>query len=256
MPGQRTPRQPPTGLWEVAGGVAPLVLTAALVPVREWFANTNAALLLVLLVVAVTAGSGRRLPGIVAAISSGVWFDALLTRPYQRLAIDDRADVETAALLLVVALAVSELAAWGRRQQAAANRRQRSLAGIREAAAAAAGAATPDAAVRSSCEQLIRLLGLRGCRFDPAPDARRAGRPRLRPDGQIEIDGAVCDIEHFGLPLLHDIDLPVYGESGYAGRFVLTAAAEGRPSLAQRLAAVALAEQVALRVPAPRQVVD
>ncbi|MFI8496908.1 DUF4118 domain-containing protein [Streptomyces sp. NPDC085524] len=45
------------------------------------------------------------------------WFDFFLTEPYQRFAITDRDDVETAVLLLVVGLVVSQLAVRARRLQ-------------------------------------------------------------------------------------------------------------------------------------------
>lgn len=243
MPSSPNPRR--DALWLVPAVAAPPVLAAALVPFRESFANTDAALLLVLLVVAVAAGSGRRLPGVVTALSAGLWFDVLLTRPYQRLSIENRSDVETAVLLLLVGVAVSELADWGRRQQASAGRQAAYVAGIQGAMEAIARASSPDAVVGSACEQLTHLLGLRRCRFDAELAAGRGGHPRLRPDGQVEVDGGVCDIEHFGLPTTRDIDLPVVGERGHRGCFVLSAATGARPSLAQRLAAVALADQVA-----------
>lgn len=239
-------------IWLVVAVGAPLAVTAALVPFQEDVANTNAALLLVLLVVAVAAWSGRRLPGIIAAVSAGVWFDFFLTQPYQRLTIDDRADVETTVLLLLVGVAVSELAVWGRRQQADASRQAGYLAGIQEAVEATTDASTPGAVISSTCEQLTRLLGLRRCRFDlgrgATGGATEGTRPRMRPDGQVEIDGGVCDIEHFGLPTAQDIDLLVFGEGGYRGRFLLSAALGAYPSLAQRLAAVALADQVGARL--------
>ena len=61
-----------------------------------------------------------------AALSSAVWFDFFLTEPYNRLTISDQADIETAALLVLVGIAVTEVALWGRRQQA----RRQSGAGL------------------------------------------------------------------------------------------------------------------------------
>lgn len=225
--------------------VGPLALTVALVPFREGLANTNAALALVLLVVAVAAWSGRRPPGIVSAVSAGVWFDFFLTRPYQRLAIDDRADVETALLLLLVGIAVSELAVWGRRQQADASRRAGYIAGINEAVQATTLASTPGVAIDAVCHQLTQLLGLRRCRFDYGHGVVGGRHPRLRSDGRVEVAGGICDVEHFGLPTEQDVELLLTGEGGYRGRFVLTAGPDARPSLAQRLTAVALADHVA-----------
>jgi K+-sensing histidine kinase KdpD len=101
--------------------LAPLVVSALLVPLRDHLANTQLALVLVLVVVAVAA-SGNRAAGILAAVFAGVWFDFFLTLPYQRFTITDRSDIETFVLLVVVGVAVTELAVWGRRQQALASR--------------------------------------------------------------------------------------------------------------------------------------
>lgn len=77
-----------------AGVAAPLALTAILAPFRGSLPNTDAALALVLVVVAVAA-AGRRLAGVVAAVSAAVWFDFFLSVPYERLTITRRADIET-----------------------------------------------------------------------------------------------------------------------------------------------------------------
>lgn len=52
-----------------AGLLAPLTLTAVLVPFRVSFPNTDAALALVLVIVAVAA-TGSRLAGLLAAVSA------------------------------------------------------------------------------------------------------------------------------------------------------------------------------------------
>src|ERR1700726_2953082 len=124
---------------------APLALAALLVPFRGSFPNTDAALALILVVVAVAA-NGYRLAGILAAVSAAAWFDFFLTQPYERFAITRRADIETTVLLLVIGVAVTEIAVWGRRQHAAASRRAGYLDGINNAArAVAAGGRRPGA---------------------------------------------------------------------------------------------------------------
>jgi K+-sensing histidine kinase KdpD len=52
---------------------------------------------LVLWVVA-AASTGVRLAGVLAALSSAVWFDFFLTAPYLTFVIIDRADIETTVL--------------------------------------------------------------------------------------------------------------------------------------------------------------
>ena len=118
--------------------MAPLVACAVLALFRDSVANTNAALGLVLLIVA-AAATGIRAAGIVAALSSAAWFDFFLTEPYNSFKITDRADFETAVLLVLVGVAVSEVALWGYRQQARVSQEQGYLAGVCSAATVAAG---------------------------------------------------------------------------------------------------------------------
>ncbi len=102
----------------IAAGLAgPLALAAILVPFRTNFANTDAALAMILLVVAVAA-AGNRMAGYVAAVSAAAWFDFFLTRPYEQFTINRATDIETTILLLVIGIAVTEIAVWGRRQHA------------------------------------------------------------------------------------------------------------------------------------------
>ena len=58
----------------VAAIFAPFLVAAALAPFRTSVPNTDAALLMVVVVVAVAA-TGLRLAGYVAAVSAAVWFD-------------------------------------------------------------------------------------------------------------------------------------------------------------------------------------
>jgi hypothetical protein len=62
----------------LAALVVPVAVAAVLVPFRASIPNTDAALALVLVVVAVAA-NGYRLAGILAAVSTAVWFDFFLT---------------------------------------------------------------------------------------------------------------------------------------------------------------------------------
>ena len=63
----------------LAALAAPLLLTLVLVPFRTSFPNTDAALALILVVVAVAA-IGHRVAGALAAASAAAWFDFFLTR--------------------------------------------------------------------------------------------------------------------------------------------------------------------------------
>ncbi len=228
----------------LAAVFAPVVVAASLVPLRSSVDPTNAALLLVVVVVAVAA-LGWRLPGLCAALSAGLSFDFFLTQPYQTLKIDNRADIETTLILLLVGVAVTELAAWGRRQQAEATR----LLGYSEGIQAAVGSVSEDAPldvmIEQVCAQLATVLQVPDCRFDYGSGVFGGDRPRLRPDGQVEVNGAECDVERYGLPLNHELEILLSSGGHYLGRFVLSPKPGARPALTQRLAAVTLADRAA-----------
>jgi K+-sensing histidine kinase KdpD len=222
--------------------IGPFAITLVLVPFRDSFANTNAALILVLAIVAVAA-TGNRFAGALGALSAAVWFDLFLTRPFGRLTIADRADLETTALLLAVGVGVTELAAWGHRQRARADRDAGYLAGIQAAAEAVAAGRSSGDLIDEVSRQLTRVLGLRASRFQYG--VAGLGHPaRLRDDGQVEWQGVMWDVEQRGLPVDTDIELLVENGGRLQGRFLLSAGSELRPSLAQRLVAVTLAAQV------------
>ena len=225
-----------------AAAVAPLLACAVVTPFREDVANTNAALGLVLLVVA-AAATGIRLAGIVAAVSAAVWFNFFLTQPYYRFIIYNQADIETAVLLLLVGIAVTEIALWGRRRQAEASRQEGYLQGVVQTAnLVAAGGSSTEALTQHVADQLVEVLGIDSCRFD-AESAQ--GYPRLERDGTIVQGGRAVDVERHGLPTSSWIELPVQHAGTVHGRFLLTAATRVvRPSLEQRLVAITLADQV------------
>ena len=160
MPGYLT-RDRLAGL---AGLAAPLALAAVLVPFRASVPNTDAALAMLLVVVAVAA-NGDRLAGLLAAASTAVWFDFFLTRPYERFTITRRTDLETTVLLLVIGVTVTEIAVWGRRHYALASRRAGYLDGIHNAARAVASGGSAAALIDQVSSQLVQLLSLRSCVF-------------------------------------------------------------------------------------------
>jgi K+-sensing histidine kinase KdpD len=226
----------------VAGLAAPLALAAILVPFRSSFPNTDAALAMLLVVVAVAA-NGYRLAGILAAVSAAVWFDFFLTRPYERFTITSRDDIETTVLLLVIGVAVTELAVWGRGQYVAASRRAGYLDGINAAAQAVAAGDSPLALVEQVASQLTQVLSLQSCRFQYG--VAGLGQPgRLRHDGTVVVGHRAWDVDAAGLPPGTDIELLVESGGVFQGRFLMTPVPRARPTQEQRLLAVALADQV------------
>jgi K+-sensing histidine kinase KdpD len=224
----------------LAAVAAPLLLTVILVPFRASFPNTDAALALMLVVVAVAA-NGSRVPGIVAAVSAAVWFDFFLTQPYEQFTITRTADIETTVLILVLGVAVTELAVWGRRQHLAANRRAGYLEGINAAAQAVAAGDSATVVIDQVSGQLTRLLSLRSCHFQYGVAGQ--GKPaRLHRDGQVTAGDRVWNVERDGLPA--DTELLVENHGVFHGRFLMAADPRSRPTLEQRLVAVAFADQV------------
>jgi hypothetical protein len=239
-----------THLAVLAGLAGPLLLTLVLVPFRASFPNTDAALALILVVVAVAA-LGHRLAGVLAAVSAAAWFDFFLTRPYERFTITRSADIETTVLILVIGVAVTEIAVWGRRQHLAASRRAGYLEGINAAAEAVAVGGSPSVLIDQVCVQLTRLLALRSCRFEYG--VAGLGRPaRLRHDGQLTPGDPSREPESDGLPA--DTELLVENHGILQGRFMMSPQPGSRPTLEQRLVAVAFADQVGAALAASRPV--
>ena len=224
----------------IAAAVAgPLAVAAVLLPFRSSWSNTNAALLLVVAVVAVAA-IGNRGAGALAAVSAAAWFDFFFTRPYERFTIARPADITTAVLLLVVGLAVSQLAARARRLQVIAITDAGYLAQIHDTAELTQSARAPYAVVDHVKEQLTGLLDLNGCRFEYGSLLGRP--PRLQPDGTVLVSHQHWDVEQFGLPD-KEIELRTSANGQYYGRFMLMPKPGSKPSLQARLVAVTLADQ-------------
>jgi K+-sensing histidine kinase KdpD len=226
----------------VAAGLAgPLALAAILVPFRTSFANTDAALAMILLVVAVAA-AGNRLAGYVAAASAAAWFDFFLTRPYEQFTISRATDIETTILLLLIGIAVTEIAVFGRRQHAAASRRAGYLDGINDAARAVATGNSPPTLIDQITGSLIQLLSLVSCQFQYG--VAGIGRPaRLQHDGRVVVEGEPHDIRSGGLPAGMAIELLVESGGRLQGRFLMQPDPAVRPTREQLLVAVALADQ-------------
>jgi hypothetical protein len=222
-----------------AASIAPLAAAAILLPFRASWPNTTVALLLVVVVVAVAA-IGNRVAGAIAAIGAAVWFDFFFTLPYYRFTIRSSADVTTFVLLLVVGVAVSQLAAYARRLKVVAITDAGCLAQIHETAALAQTARFPEAVVDHVRQQLIGLLDLQECRFEYG--SLLGHPPRLGSDGTVVAGHGRWDVEKAGLPG-DEIELRAFGGGQYYGRFMMRPEPGSRPSLQARLVAITLADQ-------------
>ena len=201
----------------LCGILLPLGVSAALIPVRSSLADSAAALILVS-VIAGVAIFGTRVAGALASASAGIWFDFFLTRPYERLAISHRGDLETTVSLFVVGLIVTELAARSRHHRATASEEADYVDLIHEIGEMVA-LGEPSAVVTERVRQeLLDLLGLRSCRYQSgAPQVHRA---TVEWDGRVVYGGAIWGVATLGLPG-PEVDLPVNFGGRTLGRFVL-----------------------------------
>jgi K+-sensing histidine kinase KdpD len=220
--------------------VLPLGVAAILVPVRSTFANTASALILVSVVVGVAA-LGNRICGFVATISATVWFDFFLTRPYGKLAITHRQDIETAVSLFVVGIIVTELAARNRHHHATAAQEADFVGLIHDVSELATSGASSREMIERVRNELVSLLHLRACRYE----AGSGDRPmmRLEHDGRVFLGGGVWGVHRMGLPG-PEIELVVQSHGSTMGRFVMTPTPGYEVSLERRVVAVAIADQV------------
>jgi len=227
-----------------AAAIAPLLCAAVLAAFRESVTAATAALVLVLIVVA-TAATGDRVAGIVAALSSAAGFDVLLTEPRGQFTIKNPNDIEVTVLLVLVGIAVTEIALWGRRQQARASRRAGYLDGVLGTSKIiAVPDASPDALIDHVASQIIQILDIDDCQFVPGngPGPQDAS---LDHDGCVTRRGHRVNVERDGLPTDERIGLIVRQGGAIHGQFVLTAATRVVcPSVEQLRVAVLLADQV------------
>ncbi len=218
----------------------PLVVALVLVPLRSSFANTAAALVLVGVVTGVAA-LGSRLAGVVATISSSIWFDFFLTRPYDRLAITHRNDIETTVTLFVVGLAITEIAVRSRHARERAATSGGEVALLYETAEMLAGGASPRLVAGRVAAMMVDLLGLEACRFETGPSERHPAR--LGHDGEVRWAGAVWSVAHGGFPG-RELEVVAEYQGTVYGRFVCTPIRDRPVPLDRRIVAVSLAAQV------------
>ncbi|WP_394815838.1 ATP-binding SpoIIE family protein phosphatase [Streptomyces gibsoniae] len=162
------PRRLVKGLTTLLAAVTvPLAVCALLLSVGGPLSNTNVALIL-MLVVAAVAALGHRWIAALTALSAAVWFVFFFTTPYASLTrINSTDDITTAALLLGVGLAVSQLARRYSRERTIATTLQHSLL----------PRVLPDTlAVRAACRYVPAEAEVGGDWFDviPLPGFRTA----------------------------------------------------------------------------------
>jgi len=160
---------------------------------------------------------------------------------YERFDITRRADAEPTVLLLLIGVAVTELAVWGRRQHVAAGRRAGYLGGIYATAEAVAAGGSPSAVITEVSDRLVRLLSLRSCHFQHGV-AGLGNPPRLQRNGHVVAGHRAWDGGGRG-PAPRPRDKAAGGERRHPAGSVPADPRHPAP-LEQRLVAVALVDQV------------
>jgi hypothetical protein len=230
----------------LAAITAPIAVAAALIPWRDQLDTADNALFLVVVIVAV-ASTGWRVAAATAALVSALSFDFFLTRPYLSFRITRHSDFITEILLLIVGLAVGELAARGRRHRDAAWQSRREMALLHSVTELAATGRDAQLVVAAASHEISELLSLRSCRFSTrATDGVTA---RVTPVGHVMVGHELWSTEDLGLPT-RNIDLPVRSGGWLLGHFLLTPT-PGKPVPSDRLlVAVAIADQVGVALAA------
>ncbi len=228
-----------------AAVVVPLVVSGLLYFLNGIVASAASALILVLVVVGVAA-TGDRPSGILAGLASALGFDFFLTAPYLSLSIADPEDIELAVLLLLVGLAVNELALWGGRQSARASEREGFIRGVMESSDLVAKGGPGTETIDTVAGHIWHSLGAERVTYadgPPTPDQAVVQR-----DGSVTLQGGTLNVAAYGLPTDRFTAVPVIQGERTLGHFQVTTATRlVKPSTEQLRIAVLLADQVARR---------
>jgi hypothetical protein len=208
-PGQRTAGW----AWALAL-LGPVAVSGILVAFRDQVRPSNAALVLVLVVLA-AAIVGGRWGGVASAAVSALCFDFFFTRPYYSFTINSRDDIETTIVLLIVGLAVGELVVRTRHSRQVARESRREVEQVRRVSALGAGGEAAGKLIQILQRELVEALDVRSARFERPPFA--TALPRLG-HGSVTVPA-----QENGTPLgpHNEVELPVWGQGREFGRFVL-----------------------------------
>jgi hypothetical protein len=224
----------------LCGLILPLGVAAILVPFRTNFALPASALVLVLVVVAV-GSFGDRLAGLVAALSAAAWFDFFLTKPYETFNITHRPDLQTEISLLVVGLAVTEIAARSRANRQEASEEADHIALIHEFTELVANGEPAEVVIHQGTVELASLLRLKDCRFETKMSDRHP--TRIEHSGAVALGGLRWGAHRSGLPG-REVELIVSYRGQTFGRFVMVPTPGAPVSSDRLLVAAFIADQV------------
>ena len=229
--------------WACASAIAIILVAGTLVGVRDTLGTTNIALILVALVVAAAAFGGR-IAGVTAALVAAISFNFFHTRPYLTLRVTDREDVITVALLLILGLAVGELALLRQRTRREGVTQAAGAHRLESVVAMLASDATVDDTWIAVRDGIVQELGLRSARF--VPGAGAADVPLLTRTGRVVPSLSRWTPRGFELP--ETASIPVVAGQGVLGHVDIVATPGRGVSLDERRIAVALADLLAIAI--------
>ncbi|WP_426571518.1 DUF4118 domain-containing protein [Aquihabitans sp. McL0605] len=188
------------------GAMAAMVVAGLLGAVRTQISQANCALLLVLVIIAAGYSGGRR-AGVATGLLAAASFDFFLVRPYGSLAIKNRDDVIATGLMLVVGLAVGQIASRGHEARAASQAGTDEVAGVYRVAGISADGADITTVIAAVEREVAQVLRLDECRFEALPPLEPL--PELDPDGRVDApyvhmgDGFVLPAQGVVIALRH-----------------------------------------------------
>lgn len=169
------------GAMGLSVGVLGSILAAGLLSgIRGEIDQANVALVLVLVVV-LAAYTGGRMAGAGTGVAAAASFDFFHTQPYNSLTIKSSDDIVTTALLLVIGLAVGQIATSRHHAKEASRAGSREVAALHRVAELSAGGAGVTEVTAAVTAEVASIMHLRDCRFVSAePDL-----PHLEVTGRV-----------------------------------------------------------------------
>jgi len=210
-------------------------------------------LILVIFVVLGGVGAGR-LGGAFAAVTAALSFDFFLTKPYLSLKVETSNDLETVLILLGVGLLVGAVASRRRRAERERDQAADAIEHVHRVADLVARDEPLGDVADAVLSELRDLLALHDCFLEFPPFLY--AMPRLERGGNV--DASEQRWFASGIALSSDgVELPVLERGREAARFVLIGNPDVAVTIEERVAAVALADQLgtalALADPAARE---
>jgi K+-sensing histidine kinase KdpD len=232
----------PSRIFAAIGAIAAVLIAGLLVPLRDWLGSANVALILAAIVVGAAIFGGRFAGGI-TSIAAALSFDYFYTQPFYDLRINDHQDIVTALLLLVLGVAVGQLAVMRYGARRVEQLHARGAAHLEDVAAVVAAGANLDEVWPVVRRALIDQLDLAACQFEPAPFSTE--HTSLDRAGHIDTRKLRYEPGGFALPL-DGVTVPVVANREELGRLVLVPRPGRGTTRAQRRVVIALADQLAV----------